>query len=72
MFVDGAVAFAAAVQQRLYIKHVDAATAIGDQTGLLQFAGDKGDATALHAQHLRQEFLRQRQVVAVQQIAGLQ
>ena len=44
--------------QRLYIKHVDATTAIADQTSILQFAGYKGDAAALHAQHLRQEFSR--------------
>ena len=46
MRVDGAVTFAGAVLQRLYIKHVDATTTIADQTRLLQFAGYKGDASS--------------------------
>src|SRR3954466_13351851 len=48
MPVDGAVTFATAVLQPLDIDHMDVATAVADQTRLLQFAGDKGDAAALH------------------------
>src|SRR3954470_14419847 len=49
---------------------VDATMAISCSTSLLQFAGYKGDAAALHARICTRNSLRQRQDVAVQQIAG--
>ena len=66
MRVDGIVTFAATVLQALDIDHMDAATTVADQTSLLQLAGDESDAASLHAEHLRQELLRERQGVAVQ------
>src|SRR4051794_32897451 len=72
MRIDGAVTFAATVLQSLDIDHMDAATTIADQTSLLQLARDESDAAPLHTEHLRQELLRKRQRVTVQQIAGLQ
>jgi hypothetical protein len=71
MRINGAVTFAAAVLQALDIKQVDATMAISCSTSLLQFAGYKGDAAALHARICTRNSLRQRQDVAVQQIAGL-
>ena len=62
--VDRRIAFAARLPERLYVENMNAPAPIVDQAGFLKFARYKGDAAALHTQHLRQEFLRQRQGIA--------
>ena len=69
--VDGQVAFTAGVLERFDIKQMDVSAPVPDQSGLLQPAGDHCDAAALHAQHLREKFLGERQTVAPEQVASL-
>ena len=58
MRVDRLVAFAATILQAFDIEDMDASSAIIDEARFLQFAGYKGHAAALHAEHLRKELLR--------------
>lgn len=70
MIIDGLVAFAAGVAQRLHIEDMDAAAAVIDEPGLLQLPRHDRDAAALHAEHLRQKLLRERKGVAHEQVAA--
>ena len=63
--VDRRIALAARLPQRLYVENMNAPAPIVDQASFLKFARHEGDAAALHTQHLRQEFLRQRQGIAL-------
>ena len=72
MRADRRIALAAGVLQSFDVEHLDATAPIPDQARILQFASHQGDAAALHAQHLRQEFLCQGQRIAPEQVPGLQ
>jgi hypothetical protein len=72
MIVDRGIAFAAGILERFQIDDMDASTAVSDEAGFLQLAGDNGDAAALHTQPLSHKILRQGQCIALQQISGSQ
>ena len=62
--LDDIVALAGRLSQTFRVDDVDVAAAVADNSGLLQRVGDNRNRVALHADHLRQEFLRQRQCFA--------
>jgi hypothetical protein len=57
------VAFARDFLQRFDIQDSNFAVVIIDKSGLPQPLGDQRDATSVHAQYLRQQFLGQRQKI---------
>ena len=61
---DSTVAFAGRLSQTFRVRDVDVTPAVSDNSSLLQRVGDKGNRVALHADQLRQGFLRQRQCFA--------
>ena len=69
MRFDRSVAFASAVQETTVIKQSDMSAPVVNQTGLLQGAGYKRHAGASHPEHLGQELLSKRDIIAVEQIA---
>ena len=71
MRINRPIAFAATVLEALDIENMDATASVVDKSGLLELARYQGHAAALHAQHLREKFLGQRQRVAAQQVACL-
>src|SRR4051812_12864494 len=66
MMVDGLVTLAGGVLQVYGIEHLDMSPPVLDEARFLQLPGNHRHATALYAQHLRQELLRQRQRVGLQ------
>ena len=62
------VALARALLQGFYIKNLDFASAVFDQIGSLEGVCDEL-AGSLHAQHLRQIFLRKIKRVAARQVS---
>src|SRR3954451_16627039 len=62
--VYGVVAFACVLTNPSKVIDMNMTAAVGDQSKFLQFSGNSADAAAADAHHLRQELLRQRQVIA--------
>jgi hypothetical protein len=65
------VAFAGTFPKALDVDDADVPAAAADQAGVLKRAGHEAGAGSGHAQHLCQELLRERQVVAVEEVAAL-
>src|ERR1019366_554904 len=72
LYLDRLVALAGGFSQTLQVCDFDMSAAVADDSGLLKRMGDDRNRVALHADHLRQEFLGQRQVLAVGQVARAQ
>ena len=61
---DSTVAFPGRLSQTFRVRDVDVTSAVSDNSSLLQRVSDNGNRVALHADQLRQGFLRQRQCFA--------
>src|SRR5450432_3547420 len=70
--LDRCIAFAGSVAETLQIGDLDMAPAVADEIGLLQRVGYQRYAVAARADHLRHRFLRQNDLVAAGEIAGVQ
>ena len=68
---DCGVAFAREALECRTIHDFDVTAPIADQPRALKQAGRDGNGGAAHAQHLREKFLRKRDVIAVGEIVGL-
>jgi hypothetical protein len=64
MGIKRLIAFAGNFLQPFDIQDSNFAVMIIDKPGLLQPSSDKRDATAMHSQHLRKEFLGKRKCSA--------
>src|ERR1051326_9250177 len=65
-------AFPRSLTQTLRVGDDDGAAAVADESGLFEDADGDGDAGAAHAEHVREEFLRERQLVAFEPAAAHQ
>src|SRR6185312_17435112 len=70
--LDRAVTLAGSFPQTLDVEKANVAARVFDQARLLQRVGDDRNARAAHAEHLREELLRQHQIVAIGKIAHAQ
>ena len=64
MRLDRVVAFAGVLPHRFNVVDMNMATTVGDHPELLERAGDRSHAGPLHAHHLCQKLLRERQIIA--------
>ena len=70
--LDCLVAFAGRLSQPFRVGDLEVTAAVAKNPGLLQRMGDERHRVALHTDHLRQVFLRQRQAFAAGSIARMQ
>src|SRR5207248_10995200 len=63
---DDVVALAGGAVQPRRVEDLDHPAAVPDQAGLLQHAGRDGDGRPTNPEHLRQELLRQRELVTLE------
>ena len=70
--LDGLIAFACRPPQSFNVGDFDLPAAVADDAGLLKRVGDDRNRVALHADHLCEKLLGQRQCFAVVQFARAQ
>src|ERR1700733_10570294 len=70
--LDRPIALAGAFLQSLEIEHADVSALVSDEAGLLQGIGHDRYAGAAHPEHLGDEFLGEREIVAADQVAAAQ
>jgi hypothetical protein len=59
--VDDSIAVAGGGLEALAVNNGNAAASVVDQPGLLQHSGGDGDGRPMHAEHLREKFMRERE-----------
>jgi len=69
---EGLVAFARAFLQAFDLPHPNVTALVGDKSGVLEGVGDKCHAATSYSQHLGDEFLGQRYIFAIEEIAAAQ
>lgn len=69
LVIHDEIAFASRLLEPGCIEYFHFAAAIPDNAVLLERIGDQADARPLHAEHMRQEFLGQDQVIIVRALA---
>src|SRR5688572_11475373 len=72
MALDGGVTTAGLCGQLFCIQNVNMAAPDIDQTGVRKLTCRKTDRRALHAEHQAQEFLSERYIIALDEIAGVE